>query len=89
MVLQHHRQCLADFSTLAGNVAFPPLSGLGVWWSRHWGDESGNKKMVDAVGVMTEGNIQSMVLDGCVVMRLGVSRFLCGFFHEAGLFFAW
>lgn len=39
-----YKKCLGDFSSIAGPIAFPPLFGLGVWWSRHWGDESGNKK---------------------------------------------
>ena len=58
------RQCLQDFTLLAGPIGLPPLSGMGVWWSRHWGDESGNKAMVDAVGVMTEEVITTEVLDG-------------------------
>ena len=61
-----YRGCMADFSTVTGNIALPPLNGLGVWWSRHWGDESGNAAMVDdpRVGVMSEHAIVSEVLEG-------------------------
>ena len=60
------RDCLEHFTRVAGNIALPPLSGVGVWWSRHWGDESGNKAMVDdpRVGVMSESNLVAEVLTG-------------------------
>lgn len=59
-----YRECLADFTALSGPIALPPLPALGIWWSRHWGDTSGNREMVEAVGVMSEANIQAQVLDG-------------------------
>ena len=58
------RECLSDFTALAGPVALPPMPALGVWWSRHWGDMSGNAKMISSVGVMSEENLQKQVLDG-------------------------
>lgn len=33
-----YETCASDFAKLSGPVALPPLSSLGVWWSRHWGD---------------------------------------------------
>ena len=60
----NYRPCLNDYTQLTGPIAFPPMNALGVWWSRHWGDETDNKPMVDAIGPMTEHNIQTMVLDG-------------------------
>ena len=59
-----YRGCMGDFVKTAGKIGFPNRAGLGVWWSRHWGDESGNKRMVDAVGVMTEDHILKDVVDG-------------------------
>ena len=49
-------QCLKDFSTTAGRIALPPRHALGIWWSRHWGDLSGNADMVSdpRIGFMTD-----------------------------------
>ena len=41
-----------------------------MWWSRHWGDESGNKAMVDDVGAMSAANVLEQVVDGYVSRRL-------------------
>ena len=59
-----YRQCLEDFTLIAGRIAFPSLNALGVWWSRHWGDMSGNPAMVKAIGVMSETAVTKHVLDG-------------------------
>ena len=42
-----------------------------MWWSRHWGDETQNKRMVDAVGVMSEATIRKEVLDGYAARGMG------------------
>jgi hypothetical protein len=47
-----YKQCLADFTAIAGPIAFPPVYGVGVWWSRHWGDESGNKKYAPVIRLL-------------------------------------
>ena len=59
-----YKSCMADYTSVAGAIAMPPLFGVGVWWSRHWGDESGNKQMVDAIGPMSEKIVMKDVVDG-------------------------
>jgi alpha-glucosidase (family GH31 glycosyl hydrolase) len=71
------RGCLADFTSIAGPIAMPPLHGVGVWWSRHWGDESGNKQMVDAVGVMSDEVLTTEVLDGYEQHNLPLHVLVC------------
>jgi hypothetical protein len=65
-----YRACLRDYTRVAGRMALPPMAALGVWWSRHWGDESGNKAMVDDVGVMSAANVLEQVVDGYLSRRL-------------------
>ena len=62
-----YRGCLADFIKVAGPMALPPLSSMGVWWSRHWGNPhnlpwgpAGNEYF----GAMTEEHIMDLVVDG-------------------------
>eukprot|EP00039_Didymoeca_costata_P004017 m.70990 g.70990 ORF g.70990 m.70990 type:complete len:948 (+) comp12190_c0_seq1:86-2929(+) len=59
-----YRECMQEFTGIAGPIALPPLSGLGVWWSRHWGDESGNKAMVDDVGIFSQKVVTEQVVNG-------------------------
>ena len=49
-----YRGCLADFIKVAGPMALPPLSSMGVWWSRHWGNPHNIPWGNEYFGAMTE-----------------------------------
>ena len=53
--------CLADFVTVAGPMALPPVSAMGVWWSRHWGNPHNLPWGKEYFGPMTEENIMTKV----------------------------
>eukprot|EP01052_Picozoa_sp_SAG31_P038531 SAG31_NODE_5169_length_2702_cov_1.711103_4_plen_87_part_00 len=42
-------------------MALPPVSGLGVWWSRHWGNPHNIPWGGSYFGPMTEANILNEV----------------------------
>lgn len=49
--------CLAEFTQTAGPIALPPMSVLGVWWSRHWGepfDQGNNVRASECSGVQSQ-----------------------------------
>ena len=56
-----YRACLADFVAVAGPMALPPVSALGVWWSRHWGNPHNLPWGNEYFGPMTEENIMTKV----------------------------
>ena len=56
-----YRGCLADFVTVAGPMALPPVSAMGVWWSRHWGNPHNLPWGKEYFGPMTEENIMTKV----------------------------
>eukprot|EP01051_Picozoa_sp_SAG22_P004319 SAG22_NODE_228_length_14619_cov_4.604132_7_plen_1008_part_00 len=57
-----YRGCLADFVKVAGPMALPAHSALGVWWSRHWGNPHNIPWGKEYFGPMTEDNILTKVV---------------------------
>ena len=53
-------ECLSEFVDVSGKMAVPTHHGLGVWWSRHWGDTFDGVPL----GVMSEENIMKEVVNG-------------------------
>ena len=45
-------------------MALPPLSALGVWWSRHWGNPHNIPWGGEYFGPMTEANVMGEVVEG-------------------------
>ena len=59
-----YRGCLADFVRVAGPIALPPLSSMGVWWSRHWGNPHNIPWGAQYFGEMSEDRIMNEVVAG-------------------------
>jgi hypothetical protein len=65
-----YRGCLADFVSVSGPMALPPLSGLGVWWSRHWGNPHNIEWGGAYFGAMTEENSERAFPDTLPAVRI-------------------
>ncbi len=57
---REYAACLDEFTAVSGRMAVPTHRGLGVWWSRHWGDPFDGIRF----GPMTHDAIMHEVVDG-------------------------
>jgi hypothetical protein len=65
--------CLSEFADVSGRMAVPTHRGLGVWWSRHWGDTFDGIPL----GVMSEHNILRDVVEGYADHGLPLDVVVC------------
>ena len=66
-------ECLSEFVDVSGRMAVPTHRGLGVWWSRHWGDTFDGVPL----GVMSERSIMTEVVQGYADHGLPLDILVC------------
>ena len=54
--------CLTEFVQVSGRISVPTAKGLGIWWSRHWGDPFDGQPF----GPMTAEAVMHDVVEGYI-----------------------